>query len=144
MTDTCADGGICPRGSDQSAQKDTTTQSVTALDDSAHGNEDETHFGNHKFQVRFEEADVGFIILSAGKTSQQSDWYESDGGYQVMLPDPGEQTRTCAKDSHVAKLEENRRVYWLLGSAAESTDGAPLSMKFRVARLVVEGTTDSK
>ena len=127
MTDTCAGGGICPRGSDQTAQRDTTvatTQSVTALDDSAHGNVDETHFGNHKFQVRFDEADVGFIILSAGKTSQQSDWFESDGGYQAMLPGPGEQTRTCAKDSNVAKLEENLRVYWLPGSAAESTDEA--------------------
>ena len=62
-----------------------------------------------------------------------------------MLPGTGGQTtRTCAKDSNVAKLEENRRVYWLTGSAAESTDGAPLSMKFRVARLVIEATTDSE
>ena len=98
----------------------------------------------HKFQVRFDEADVGFIILSAGKTSQQSDWFESDGGHQVMLPGPSEQTRTYAKDSNVAKLEENRRVYWLPGSAADSADGAPLNMKFRLARLVVEATTDSE
>ena len=146
MMDTCAGGGICPRGSDQTAQKNTTvtTQSVTALADPAHGNVDETHFENHKFQVRFDEAGVGFIILSTGKTSQQSDWFELDGGYQVMLPGTGEQTRTCAKDSNVAKLEENRRVYWLPGSAAENTDGAPLIMKFRVARLVVETTTDSE
>ena len=130
MMDTCAGGGICPRGSDRTAQRDTTvsTQSVTALDDPAHGNVDETHIENHNFQVH--EADVGFIILSAGKTSQQSDWVESDGGYQVVLPGTGEQTRTCAKDSYVAKLEENRRVYWLPRSAAESTDGAPLIMKF--------------
>ena len=114
---------------------------MTALDDPAHGNVDETHFENHKFQVRCNEA-VGFVILSAGKTSQQSDWFESDGGYQAMLPGPGEQTRTCAKDSNVAKLEENRRVYWLPGSAAENTDGPPLITKFRVARLVVEATTD--
>ena len=59
-----------------------------------------------------------------------------------MLPGPGEQATTCAKDSNVAKLEENRRVYWLPGSAAERTDGAPLNMKFRVARLVVEAKTD--
>ena len=145
MMDTCAGGGICPRGSDQTAQRDTTvatTQFVTALDDSAHGNVDETHFESHKFQVRCNEADVGFSISSAG--SQQSDWFESDGGYQVMLPGPGEQTRTCAKDSNVAKLEEHRRVYWLPGSAAESTDEAPLSMGFRIARLVVEATTDSE
>ena len=52
MMDTCADGGICPRGSDQTAQRDTTvtTQFVTALDDSAHGKVDETHFENHKFR----------------------------------------------------------------------------------------------
>ena len=87
------------------------TQSVTALDDLAHGNVDETHFESHKFQVRCNEADVGFIILSAGKTSQQSDWFELNGGYQVMLPGPGEQTRTCAKDPNVAKLEENRGVF---------------------------------
>ena len=125
MTDICAGGGICPRGSDQIAKKNPTvsTQSITALDNPAHGNVDETHFGNHKFQVRFDEADVGFIILSAG---------------------PGEQTRTCAKDSNVAKLEEKRRVCWLPGSAAESTDGAPLITEFRVERLVVEATTDSE
>ena len=147
MTDTCAGGGIRPRGPDQTAQRDTTvatTQFVTALDDSAHGNVDETHYESHKFQVRCNEADVDFVILSAGKTSRQSDWFESDGAYQVMLPGPGEQTRTCAKDSNVAKLEENRRVCWLPGSAAENTDGVPLIMKFRVASLVVEATTDSE
>ena len=73
MTDTGAGGGICPRGSDQTAQRDTTapTQSVTALDDSAHGNVEETHFENHKFQAQCNGADVGFIISSAGTTSQQ-------------------------------------------------------------------------
>ena len=148
ITDTCAGGGICPRGYDQTAQRDTmvaSTQFVTAPDDSAHGNVDETHFESHKFQVRCNEADVGFSISSAGKISQQSDWFESDGGYQVMLPGPsGQTTRTCAKDSNVAKLEENRRVYWLPGSAAESTDGAPLSTKFRVEWLVVEATPNSE
>ena len=148
MTDTCAGGGSCPRGSDQTAQKDTTvasTQFVTAPDDSAHGNVDETHFESHKFQVQCSEADVVFSISSAGRISQQSDWFELDEGYQVMLPGTGGQTtRTCAKDSYVAKMEENRGAYWLRGSAAESTDGAPLSMKFRVARLVVEATTDSE
>ena len=100
-----------------------------------------THFGNHKFQVRFDEAGVDFSILSAGKTSQQSNWLE---GYQVMLPGPGEESRTCAKDSNVAKLDKNLRVYWLPGSAAENKDGAPLITEFRVERLVVEATTDSE
>ena len=114
MTDTCEGGGICPRGSDQTAQRDTTvtTQSVTTLDDSAHGNVDDTHFESHKFQVRCREADVGFSILSAGTTSEQSNWLE---GHQVMLPGTGGQTtRTCAKDSNVAKLGENQRVCWLV------------------------------
>ena len=35
-------------------------------------------------------------------------------------------------------------MYWLPGSAAESTDGAPLSMKFRMARLVFGATADSE
>ena len=117
---------------------------MTALDDSAHGNVDETHFESHEFQVQYNEADVGFSNFERWQTSQQSDWFELDEGYQVMLPGPGEQIRTCAKDSNVAKLEENRRVYCLPGSAAESTDGATLNMKFRVARLVVEATTDSE
>ena len=105
MTNTCAGGGICSRGSDQTAQKDATvatTQFVTALDDSAHGNVDETHFESHKFQVRCNEADVGFSISSAGTTSQQSDWL--DESYQVMLPGPGGQAiRTCARDSKCGK-----------------------------------------
>ena len=67
--------------------------------------------------------------------SQQSDLFESDGGHQVMLPGPSEQTRTCAKDSNVAKLEENRRVYWLPGSAAKNTDGAPLITEFRIEKI---------
>ena len=108
MIDTCAGGGICPRGSDQTEQKDitvATTQFVTAPDDSAHGNVDESHFESHKFQVQCNEADVGFSFLSAGKTSQQSDRFEFDEGYQVMLPGPGGQTQTCAKDSKCGKAE---------------------------------------
>ena len=106
---------------------------------------DELHFESHKFQVQCNEADVRFSIWSAGKTSQQSDWFEFDEGYQVMLPGPGGQTtKTCAKDPNVAKLEENRGVFLLPGSATESTDGAPLCRKFRVARLVVEATPNSE
>ena len=77
MTDTCAGGGICPRGSDQTAQKDATVATTQFVNHSAHGNVDETHFESHKFQVR-NEADVGFSISSAGKTSQQSDSFEFD------------------------------------------------------------------
>ena len=146
MTDTCAGGGICPRGSDQTAQKDTTvatTQFVKALDDSAHGNVDELHFQSRKFQVQSNEADVGYSISSAGKTSQQSDWFEFNGGYQVMLPGAGGQTPGHVRRLECGKAEENRGVYQLPGSATESTNGAPLC-KFRVVRLVVEATTDSE
>ena len=86
-------------------------------------NVDELHLESHKFQVQCIDIDVGFSISSAGKTSQQSDWFEFDAGYQVMLPGPGGQTtRTCAKDSNAAKLEENCRVCWLPGSATECTE----------------------
>ena len=138
MMDTCSGGGICPRGSDRTAQRDTTvtTQSVTALDDSAHGNVDETHFESHKFQVRCSEADVGFTILSAGKTSQQSDWFESDGGHQG----PGHVRRTqmwqsWRKTVECISCQDRQR---------KTRMEHPLNMKFRVARLVVEATTDSE
>ena len=86
---------------------------------------------------------MSVFFSSAGKTS--CDWFEFDESYQVMLPGPGGQTtRTCAKESNVAKLGENRGVYQLPGSATESTDGAPLCMKFRVAWLVVEATPNSE
>ena len=66
-------------------------------------------------------------------------------GYQVMLPGPGGQTtKTCAKNPNLAMLWENRRVCWMPGSATEITDGAPLCIKFRVARLVVEATPNSE
>ena len=52
--------------------------------------------------------------------------------------------RTCAKDSNVAKLEENRGVYQLPGSATESADGTPLCINVRVARLAVEATPNSE
>ena len=65
---------------------------MTALDDSAHGSVDETHFESHKFQVQCSEADVGFSNSSAGKISQQSIWFELDEGYQAMLPGTGGQT----------------------------------------------------
>ena len=145
MIDTCAGGGICPRGSDRTAQKDTTvatTQFVTAPDDSAHGNVDESHFESHKFQVRCNEADVLFSIWSAGRTSQQGNWFEFDEGYQVMLPGPGVQTiKTCAMDPNVAKLRENRRVYWMPGSATESTEGDTVVHKVQSGKVGCRGNT---
>ena len=52
--------------------------------------------------------------------------------------------RHVRRTQNVAKLRENRRVCRLPGSATESTDGAPLCIKFRVARLVVEATPNSE
>ena len=66
MMDTCAGGGICPRGSDQTAQNDTTVvtmQLVTAPDDPVHGNVGKSHFGSRdgrKLQVQNDEGDVSF------------------------------------------------------------------------------------
>ena len=76
MIDTCVGGGICPRGSDRTAQKDTTAatvQLVTAPDDPAHGHVGKTHYGlrdGRKLQVRHDEGDVSSPIVSIGETSQ--------------------------------------------------------------------------
>ena len=77
LRDTCAGGGICPRGSVQTAQNDTTVvtmQLVTAPDDPAHGNVGKSHFGSRdgrKLQVEHDEGDVSFPTLSIGETSQR-------------------------------------------------------------------------
>ena len=66
---------------------------------------------------------------------------------QSECPDIGcvyQNTNGQNHDSNVAKLKENRGMYWLPRSAAESTDGAPLSTKFRAIRLIVEATKDSE
>ena len=86
-----------------------------------------------------------FLFRALARHRSKVTGSEFDEGYQVMLPGPGGQTtKTCAKESNVAKLRENRDVYWLPGSATENRDGAPLITEFRVERLVVETTTDSE
>ena len=96
-------------------------------------------FESHKCEVQYNEADVGFSMSNAGKTSQQSDWFEFDESHQVMLPGPvGQTPKTCAKNSNVAKLEENR------GVPVARIDGATLCMKFCVARSADEAAPDSE
>ena len=58
---------------------------MTRPNDSAHGTVHELHFDSHKFQVQCNEADVRFSIWGAEKTSQQSNRFDFDQGYQVML-----------------------------------------------------------
>ena len=77
MMDTCAGGSIFPRGFDQSAVDDPTVapvQLATATDDPVHGNAGKkSHFGlrdGRKFQVRYNEADVSFPVVSIGEAGQ--------------------------------------------------------------------------
>ena len=92
-----------------------------------------------KFQVRYNEADVSFPIVSIGEASQQGNWFVFGPGCQAMLPgSSGEFLRTCVKDPNAAKLEKHRGVYWLPCSATEHTDGAPLCPSPRTERLAVE------
>ena len=113
---------------------------------------DELHFENHKFQVQCNKTDVVFPFRAPARhrsrvtgSSLMKDWFDFGESFQVMLPCPGGRTTmTCVKDSNVAELVENLKVYWLQGSATESTDGAPLCIQFRVARLVVDVKTNSE
>ena len=67
-----------------------------------------------KFQVRYNEADVSFPIVSIGEASQQGNWFVFGPGCQAMLPGAsGEFLRTCVKDPNAAKLENYRGVYWV-------------------------------
>ena len=110
---------------------------MTAPDDSAHGNVDESHFESHKIQVHCNEADVGFSFSSAGKTSPQSNWFELDEGYQVMLPVPGGQTdqKDMCEGLECGKAE---------GKPWSVLVARLVCTKFRVARLAVEATPNSE
>ena len=54
-------------------------QLATATDDPVHGNAGKkSHFGlrdGRKFQVRHNEADVSFPVVSIGEASQQGSWF---------------------------------------------------------------------
>ena len=93
MMDTCAGASIFPRGFDQSATDDSTVAPVrpsTATDDPVHGDAGKKScFGlrdGRKFQVRYNEADVSFPIVSIGEASQQGNWFVFGPGCQAMLP----------------------------------------------------------
>ena len=89
MWDKCAGGGICPRGSDQTAQNDTTAatmQLVTAPDDPVHGTVGKSHFGSRdgrKLQVQHDEGDVSFPTVSIGETSQRGNLSDAKQCCQV-------------------------------------------------------------
>ena len=91
--DTCAVASIFPRGFDQSATDDSTAAPVqlsTETDDPVHGNAGKrSRFrlrDGRKIQVRYNEADVSFPIVSIGEASQQGHWFVFRPGCQAMLP----------------------------------------------------------
>ena len=145
MMDTCAGASIFLRGFDQSATDDSTVSPVrlsTATDDPVNGDAGKKScFGlrdGRKFQVRYNEADVSFPIVSIGEASQQGNWFVFGPGCQAMLPgSSGEFLRSCVKDPNAAKLKKHRGVYWLPCSATEHTDGAPLCLNLWTARLAI-------
>ena len=92
MTDTCAGASIFPRGFDQNATDDSTVAPVrlsTATDDPVNGDAGKKScFGlrdGRKFQVRYNEADVSFPIVSIGEASHQGNWFVFGPGCQAML-----------------------------------------------------------
>ena len=92
MMDMCAGGSIFPRGFDQGAQDDPTEQTVqlaTAKDDPVHGDvgkrSDFDLRDGRKFEVRYNEADVSFPLVSIGEALQQGNWFVFGPGCQMML-----------------------------------------------------------
>ena len=90
MMDTCAGGSTFPRGFDQSAQDDPTVapvQLATATDDPVRGDVGKKSHNRlrdgRKFEVRYNEADVSFPIVSIGEASQQGNWFVFGPGCQA-------------------------------------------------------------
>ena len=114
--DTWAGASIFPRGFDQSATDDSTVAPVrlsTATDDPVHGNAGKKSCfrlrGGRKFQVRYNQADISFPIVSNGEASQQGNWFVFAPRRQAMLPgSSGEYLKACVKDPNAAKLEKHR------------------------------------
>ena len=91
MMDTCAGASIFPRGFDQNATDDSTVAPVrlsTATDDPVNGDAGKKScFGlrdGRKFQVRYNEADVSFPIVSIREASQQGNWFVFGPGCHAM------------------------------------------------------------
>ena len=151
MVDTCAGASIFPRGFDWSATDASTVAPVRlsrATDDPVHGDPGKKSClglrDGRKFQVRYNEADVSFPIVSIGEASQQGNWFVFGPGCQAMLPGAsGEFLRTCVKDPNAAKYEKHRGVYWLPRPATEHTEGAPLCQNPRTAGLHVGASSIS-
>ena len=125
-----AEASICPRGSDQTTQKDATVvtlQLLTALDHPAHGNVGKSHFGSRdgrKLQVQHDEGDMSFHTVSIGDASQRGNWFV---GCHAMWPGlSGEHHTTRETDSNAIKLEKHRGVYWLPSTDTETLNGDPL------------------
>ena len=81
-------------------------QLVTSKDDPVHGDVGKrSHFDlrdGRKFEVRYNEADASFPIVSIGEALQQGSWFVFGPGCQMMLPG----SRPSA-----AKLEKHR-TFW--------------------------------
>ena len=74
--DTCAGASICPRGFDRSVTDDSTVAPLrlsTETDDPVHGDAGKKLcFGfrdGRKFQVRYNEAGVSFLMVGIGEAS---------------------------------------------------------------------------
>ena len=82
-------------------------QLSTATDDPVHGDAgNKSCFGLR--DVRYNEADVSFLIVSIGEASQQGNCFVFGPGCQATLPgSSGEHLRTCVKDPDAAKLEKH-------------------------------------
>ena len=117
MMDTCAGASIFPRGFDHSATAESTVAPVrlsTATDDPVHGDAGKKPCfdlrDGRKFQVRYNESDVSFPIVSMGGASQQGNWFVFGPGCQAMLPrSSGEFPQDMSEGPKCCKIGETPR-----------------------------------
>ena len=116
---------------DQSATDDSTVAPVrhsTATDDLVHGDAGKKScFGlrdGRKFQVRYNEADVIFPIVSIGEASLQGNWFVFGPGCQAMLPSSsGDLPQDMCEGPKCGKVGETPRSVFvaMLGNGTRST-----------------------
>ena len=109
----------------------------TATDDPVHGDAGKKScFGlrdGRKFQVRYNEADVSFPIVSIGEAPQQGKVRVWSRLSSVVARRERRVSQDMCEGPRRGKVGN-----WLPCSATEHTDGAPLCPNPRMARLAVE------
>ena len=93
--------------------------------------------------VRYNEADVGFPIVSVTEAVAQGSWFIFGPGHQGMVTGgDGADVSAILERTSAVRFEKHRGVYWLPVGEAAGNDADELLCPLRPAAHVVEAPTE--